>query len=123
MSLSPEPLTSWREGVQSLVVGGGNGQGCLGYEARRKGLHPILFLLYLLLLLLRKPIWVWLPPGPGGVQVGWVLPGRYRRAGSLTCTSPDSHHLRWNQDIRGVMLIPGSEVVAIATGGQGPCLG
>lgn len=43
--------------------------------------------------------------------------------GGPTHPSQVSHHLRWSQDIWGVMLIPGSKAVAVATGGQGPCLG
>lgn len=61
--------------------------------------------------------------GPEGVQLGWVLPGLCRTAGDLTCPFLDSHHLRWSQDIWGMMLIPASKAVAVATGGQGPCLG
>lgn len=42
----------------------------------------------------------------------------------MTHPSWDSHHLGWSQDICGVMLIPRSKAVAIATGlGQGSCLG
>lgn len=135
MSLSPEPLTCWEEGVQSVVVVAAAAAVAVAVAVAMMGA-------------MAKAVWIRrqgedspphpFPPlaphpekthlelafsGPEGVQVGWVLPGLCRRAGGLTCSLPNSHHLRWSQDIWGVMLIPGSKAVAIATSGQGPRLG